>query len=245
MAWSRHCRARTSACGMGRVRASQVYRTARPACPLPSEGSRSPGNAVIGVMDSAMASTACRACWAAVPDKMGRQQLAALASSGFVIRPAPLRSQASKKAGAECKFAWHCAAHSSRAAPRCLPGGNCVVVRPERWDQAAHMACALPDPFESRLSCQPVVRVRVTGSPWYAFGSGAARRLGVRAAVRSAVRRGVVATLRATDDLGQVLLVERPQGLLRQGQLLLHELSSRDCPTNPCYAFGSGAARRL
>ena len=45
-------------------------------------------------------------------------------------------------------------------------------------------------------------------------------RLGVRAAVRSALRRGVGATLVAADDLGQFLLVERPQGLLRQRELL-------------------------
>src|SRR5215218_5604308 len=90
------------------------------------------------------------------------------------------------------------------------------------------MARVLPDPFESRLSCRPVVRVRVTGSPGYAFGSGAARRLGVRAAVRSAPRRFVGATLLATDDLGEFLLVERPQGLLGEGQLLLAHDRSLD-----------------
>jgi hypothetical protein len=44
-------------------------------------------------------------------------------------------------------------------------GGNRVVVRPETWDQTAHMACALPDPFESRLSYYPC----------YAFGLPVAR----------------------------------------------------------------------
>src|SRR5215212_2905759 len=219
MAWSRHCRARTSACGMRRVRASQAYRRARPACPLPSEGSRLPGTAVIDVMDSAMASTACRACWAAVPDKIGRQQVAALASSGFVIRPAPLRSRERKEAGAECSIAWHSAAHSSRAG---VFLGRQPCRRPTRdGDQAAHMARALPDPFQSRLPCQPVLRVRVTGSRYYAFGLGLTlaalwvRHLAVRAGVS---RRQVGATLGAADDLGQVLLVERPQGLLGQGE---------------------------
>src|SRR5215216_3511941 len=166
MAWSRHCRARTSACGMRRVRASQVYRRARPACPLPSEGSRSPSNPAIGVMDSAMASTACSACWAAVPDKMGRQQLAALASSGLVIRPAPLRSPECKKAGVECRIAWHSAAHSSRAAPRCLPAAATVSssdpkggIRQPTW----HVRCLIP----SSRDCP--------ATPWYAFGLPVAR----------------------------------------------------------------------
>src|SRR6266545_3309645 len=159
MAWSRHCRARTSACGMRRVRASQVYRRARPACPLPSEGSRSPGNAVLDVTDSAMASTPCRACWAAVPDKMGRQQLAALASSAFVIRrPHSAYNKAGKPApSAELPGI----PPPTPPAPRCLPAAATVSPSDPKWDQAAHMARALPGPFESRLSCQPVLR-RVT-----------------------------------------------------------------------------------
>jgi hypothetical protein len=42
-------------------------------------------------MDFAMASTACRACSAVVPDRMGRQQLSVLASPTFVVWRALLR----------------------------------------------------------------------------------------------------------------------------------------------------------
>src|SRR5215217_7103903 len=222
MAWSRHCRARMSACGMRRVRASQVYRRARPACPLPSEGSRSPGDAVMDVLDSAMASTACRASSAVVPDKMGRQHFAALASSGFAIRPGPLRSRRKSAAGAKLPSTTWLTSPRRAAVFR---QRHRVVVRPERGLGSAR-ALALPDPFHLRLSCRPVLRVRVAGSPPYAFGLAAARRLGVRTAVRSAIRRRVGAALRTTDDPGQFLLVKSPQGLFGQCQLpltFLHE----------------------
>src|SRR3982751_5658428 len=77
-------------------------------------------------------------------------------------------------------------------------------------DQAAHIDVCCLIPLE--LSCQQPLLVRLTGSPCYAFGSGAtvARALGVRAGVRSALRRNVGAALVAPDDLGQFFLVERP-----------------------------------
>src|SRR5215218_1514376 len=165
MAWSRHCRARTSACGMRRVRASQAYRRARPACPLPSEGSRSPGTAVIDVMDSAMASTACRACWAAVPDKVGRQQLAAVAASGFAITsgPTPLTRTQESRRRVQNRLALRRSLLPRRAAVSSC-GGN-RVVRPEMGIRQPtwHVRCLIP----SSRDCP--------ANPWYAFGLPAAR----------------------------------------------------------------------
>src|SRR5215204_1001524 len=166
-----------------------------------------------------MASTACRACWAVVPDKMGRQRLTALASSSFVIRPVPVRSPRKPAPGAETSCA------TSLTPPPCTPCRGVFLRRrpcdPPTWkvDQATHIhvRCLIP----STRNFLPVLRVRVTGSPYHAFGLAAARRLGVRAAVWSALRRRVGAALVAADDLRQVLLVERAQGFLRQFQLLL------------------------
>jgi hypothetical protein len=56
---------------------------------LLSEGSRWPGREVIDGMDSAIASTARRAWSAIVPDKIGRQELSAHASTSFAIEPLP------------------------------------------------------------------------------------------------------------------------------------------------------------
>src|SRR4029450_3453940 len=88
-------------------------------------------------------------------------------------------------------------------------------IRQPTW----HVRCLIP----SSRDCP--------ANPGYAFGLLAAgitpsrltpaalafRRLAVRAGVS---RRAVGATLGAADDLGQILLVERPQGLLGQGELL-------------------------
>jgi hypothetical protein len=97
-------------------------------------------------MDSAMASTACSACCAVVPDKMGRQQLAALASPGFVLRPA------APGAGLPCT--------TSLTPP--LAGARRWVLwqqscrRPTRnMDQAAHTHVPLPDHITLNLSYGP------------------------------------------------------------------------------------------
>src|SRR6266536_1619506 len=158
-------------------------------------------------MDSAMASTACRACWAVVvPDKIGRQEHPGMASSGSVIRPARIRSpyKPAPGAGLPCT--------TSLTPPPCelrrgvfLRGRPCR--RPARnGDQAAHIhvRCLIPPAW----NC--------SASNYYAFGLRAARRLGVRAAIWSSVRRLVGTTLGATDDQGQFLLVECPQSLLGQ-----------------------------
>jgi hypothetical protein len=71
------------------------------------------------------------------------------------------------------------------------------------------------------FSCQQSLAFGLLAGRYYAFGLAAARRLGVRTAVRSAIRWGVVATLGATDDERQFLLVECPQGLLGQCELLV------------------------
>src|SRR5215212_7868258 len=74
------------------------------------------------------------------------------------------------------------------------------------------MCHALPSP--PQLETEPV-----TPSPCYVVALRTARRLGVRAGVRSSIRRLVVPAC-ATDDQGQLLVVERPQRLLGQRELL-------------------------
>src|SRR5215203_1653760 len=163
-------------------------------------------------MDSAMASTACRACSAVVPDKMGRQHFAALASSGVAIRPGPLRSPRKSAAGAKLPSTTWLTSPRRAAVFRQRQSGR----RPTERGLGSARALALPDPFHLRLSCRPVL----------AFRSAAAWRLGVRTAVRSSPRRLVGAALLATDDPGQFLLVKSPQGLFGQCQLprpFLHE----------------------
>src|SRR5829696_2278357 len=173
-------------------------------------------------MASAMASTACRACSAVVSDKTGRQQLSALASSSFVIWAA---AALTAQVGAACRrLALRRAdSSSSRAAPRCLHAMARVSssAHESPWGPGSPHTGALPGPFGLKYCCQQFLGVRATGGPYHAFGLAAARCLGVRTAVRSAVRGSVVPTLGATHDQGQFLLVERPQRLLGQRELLL------------------------
>src|SRR4029453_9681136 len=61
-------------------------------------------------------------------------------------------------------IAWHSAAHSSRAAPRCLPAAATVSSSDPKWDQAAHMHVRCLIPSRDCLA-----------NPYYAFGLPVAR----------------------------------------------------------------------
>src|SRR5829696_4882211 len=175
------------------------------------------------IIDSAMASTACRACLAVDPDKMGRQRLAALASTNSVIRQASLCLPRKPAPGEVLPWATSLTPSSSRAAPRCDPVDAPLLWSSDpRWASGNPHIRALPDPLRLSASItrpgywKPVLCVRL----------GAAVRLRIRTAVWPTLRRRVGAALVATDDPGQFFLVKSPQGLFGQCQLplpFLHE----------------------